>query len=71
LALLREVRVQARLTQVEVAKKLGVVQSFVSNYEKGERRLDILELRGLSEVVGMTLGDFAKRLEKATTSSRD
>jgi transcriptional regulator with XRE-family HTH domain len=49
---------------VDVAAKLGVPQSFVSNYESGERRLDILELRDLCEVLGITLPIFVQRLEK-------
>lgn len=34
----------ASLTQIEVAKRLSVPQSFVSKYENGERRLDVLDL---------------------------
>jgi ribosome-binding protein aMBF1 (putative translation factor) len=44
-AILRELRQQAGLTQVEVAARLGEPQSFVSKYESGERRLDVIELR--------------------------
>ena len=43
--LLRETREAAGLTQVELAEKLGQSQSFVSKYERGERRLDIIQLR--------------------------
>lgn len=63
-SLLRQVRLEAGLRQVDVAAKLGVPQSFVSNYESGERRLDILELRDLCEVLGITLPIFVQRLEK-------
>jgi DNA-binding XRE family transcriptional regulator len=38
-SLLRELRHEACLTQVQVAARLGVPQSFVSKYESGERRL--------------------------------
>jgi transcriptional regulator with XRE-family HTH domain len=41
---LRQVRLTAALTQVQLAKKLGVTQDFVSKYETGERRLDAIEL---------------------------
>ena len=40
---LAEVRERANLTQVELAKRLGKPQSFVSAYEQGQRRVDLLE----------------------------
>jgi transcriptional regulator with XRE-family HTH domain len=42
-ALLIKAREKADLTQVEVASRLGKPQSFVSKYESGERRLDVVE----------------------------
>ncbi len=43
----RELIVQARkdasITQAELSKRLGRPQSFVSKYEGGERRLDVIE----------------------------
>jgi transcriptional regulator with XRE-family HTH domain len=64
LALLRQVRLDAGLRQTDVAKKLGKPQSFVSNYESGERRLDLLELQAVCEVVGIKVGDFVRRFEE-------
>ena len=43
-AALAEAREQAGLTQQQLAKLLRKPQSFVSNYERGQRRVDILEL---------------------------
>jgi transcriptional regulator with XRE-family HTH domain len=53
--LLRQLRREAGLTQVDVAKRLDVPQSFVSKYESGERRLDVIELRHVAESIGTTL----------------
>jgi len=39
------------------------------NFESGERRLDILELRRMCDVMGITLVEFAIRLEQAMLSS--
>ncbi|HBS27941.1 MAG TPA: XRE family transcriptional regulator [Phycisphaerales bacterium] len=63
LSLVRQMRVDARLRQADLAKKLGEPQSFVSRYESGEHRLDVLELRQLCTVLGVSLADFIKRLE--------
>lgn len=41
--LLRQIRIDAGLTQVQLAEKLGKPQSYVSKAEMGERRLDFLE----------------------------
>lgn len=64
LDLLKEVRVDAKLTQVDLARKLGQPQSFVSKYESGERRLDVLELRQVCRACGISLLDFARRIEE-------
>jgi transcriptional regulator with XRE-family HTH domain len=61
--LLRRIRVEAGLTQAELAEKLKRPQSFVSKIESGERLLDVLELREVCEVLGLSLADFVKRLE--------
>jgi len=62
--LLRELRVAAGLRQMDVARKLKAPQSFVSKYEAGERRLDLIEVRALCQLFGISLRDFIDRLEK-------
>ncbi len=61
--LLRDLRLEANLRQEDVAERLHVPQSFVSKYESGERRLDVLEIRSLCTVFGVTLLEFVSRLE--------
>jgi transcriptional regulator with XRE-family HTH domain len=63
--LLRQVRRGAGLRQEDLAKLLGKGQSFVSKYESGERRLDLLEVRRICQAVGISLTDFVQRLEKS------
>ena len=65
LALLRQVRQEAVLRQVDVAERIGQPQSFVSKYESGERRLDLLELRRVCEAVGIPLSEFVQRFEES------
>lgn len=63
-ALLREIRTEAGLTQVQVAQSLDEPQSFVSKYESGERRLDVVELRRVAEALGTTLTAVVARFEQ-------
>jgi transcriptional regulator with XRE-family HTH domain len=51
-SLLIEARERARLTQAEVATKLGRPQSFVAKYEGGERRLDAVEFVAVCRALG-------------------
>lgn len=60
-ALLRQVRLDANLTQSQLAGKIGQTQSYVSKYENGEQRLDLIELETLCKAVGVSLTDFVER----------
>ncbi len=64
LLLLRELRGKNAIRQVDMAEQLGVPQSFVSKYEAGTRNLDILELRRICQLMGISLEDFVKILEE-------
>ena len=59
--LLRSVRREAGLTQSQVADKLNQPQSYVSKYESGERRLDLLELKAVCNATGVSLEKFVSR----------
>lgn len=63
LTLMRQLRIDAGMRQVDLARKLGEPQSFVSRYESGDRRLDVLELRHICAVLGVSLATFVERLE--------
>jgi transcriptional regulator with XRE-family HTH domain len=60
LRLLKEARSARRLTQEDVARELGWTQSFVSKCERGERRLDVLELAALARVYRRPLTHFLR-----------
>lgn len=45
-------RKKALFTQQELAQLLGKPQSFVSKYEKGERRLDVVEFVEITKAIG-------------------
>ncbi len=59
--LIRTLRLEAGLTQAELAKRLGRPQSFVSKYENGERQLDFVELHDVCVALNLRIGDFAKK----------
>lgn len=54
---LRLARRARGLTQGDVAEMLSVPQSFVSKYETGERRLDVVELLDICFVLGIEIQD--------------
>lgn len=58
--MLVKARLSSGLTQVQVAKKLGRPQSYVSKYERGERRLDFPEFVGLADVLGIDIPSFVE-----------
>ena len=59
--LLRQVRLDANLTQADLADRLGQSQSYVSKYESGEQRLDLIELEAICKVVNIPLKKFIER----------
>jgi transcriptional regulator with XRE-family HTH domain len=63
--LLRDARKDAGLSQVEMAAALDKPQSFISNMERGRRRLDLVELRQVCQVLGVALSGFVAKWEKA------
>ena len=65
---LRSVRKSLNITQVELSIRLGSDQSYISKYERCERRLDLIEVRSICLVLGITLQDFIKDFEKTLES---
>ena len=55
---LREARLKAGLTQVQVAKALGRPQSYVTKCELGERRIDPIDLQRFAKVYRKPLSYF-------------
>lgn len=69
LNLLKKYRSEAGLTQVQCSKALNRPQSFMSDVESGTRRLDIVQLRDLCKVLGISLSELVQDLEKAISAS--
>jgi transcriptional regulator with XRE-family HTH domain len=60
---IRAARRAADVTQAELGKRLGMDQSFVSKYERGERRLDVVELRAICKALEIDLHEFLAQFE--------
>jgi len=57
---LKTARLKSGLGQVEVAKKLGKTQSYVSKIESGQRRFDVLQLKEFAKLYKKSLDFFVK-----------
>lgn len=68
--LLIETRQSQKLSQAAIAQRLQKPQSFVSKYERGERRLDVVEFLEVAKALGIKPCEFLEKLEKLTKSNR-
>jgi ribosome-binding protein aMBF1 (putative translation factor) len=60
---LKDFRQKANLSQIQLAAKLDQSQSFVSKCERGETRLDIVQLRVFCRALSITLAAFVAAFE--------
>ncbi len=63
LHLLIQERRNKNITQVQLAQMLKKPQSYVSKYENGERRLDVIEFLNIADYIGIDASDFIKKLK--------
>jgi transcriptional regulator with XRE-family HTH domain len=69
-ALLVEARKGSGLSQAGLAERLGKPQSFVSKFEHGERRLDVVEFRQVAVAIGIEPLRFLRKLYGSRDGSR-
>lgn len=58
-------RKESDITQQELARRLGAPQSFVSKYENGERRLDIVETVRIARHLGLSTRQLIRLIESS------
>lgn len=63
-AMLKEARVKAELSQHALAERLDHYRTFVSKYEARERRLDIAEIRKICLALEIKFIDFMTYYDK-------
>jgi transcriptional regulator with XRE-family HTH domain len=68
---LRAARLEAGLTQVEVAQQLNQPQSFVSKCESGERRVDVVELIDFATIYRKPLLYFVSNIYNFSNATRE
>lgn len=60
---LKKARIDAGLTQIELARRLATDQAYVSKLERRQRRIDLIELRSICRVIGVDFIEFVKSFE--------
>ncbi len=64
LRLLRTARQKSGLTQMQLGERLGQPQAIISKCERGERRLDVVELRAYCTALGISYLHLLEQLEQ-------
>ena len=67
-SLLTQHRRSQSITQTQLARLLGRPQSFISKYENGERRLDVIEFLEITEALNIDPCEIIKKLKEETKS---
>ncbi|MEO8523308.1 MAG: helix-turn-helix transcriptional regulator [Caldimonas sp.] len=62
--MLVQLREDAGLDQTALADRIGISQSEVSKFERGERTLDVLRLRAWLRGLGIEFASFADALDQ-------
>jgi len=70
LQVLKRMRVESGMTQAQCSAALGRPQSFMSDVERGVRRLDTVQLRDLCQVLGTSLTNFTNAFEQALSNEK-
>lgn len=65
---LSEARRSSGITQAELARRLGRPQSYVSKYEHGERRLDVLEFMVITRALGLKASSIIAVIEEGKSN---
>jgi transcriptional regulator with XRE-family HTH domain len=62
--ILKDLREEKHLTQAQLARKLSVPQSFVSKYETGERRIDVIETVQICQALETSINQLLSKILK-------
>ncbi len=62
-ATIRAERAAAKLSQSELASRAGIPRPTYLRYERGDRNIPVITAIQLAEALGLTFGEFARRVE--------
>lgn len=62
--LLKTLRKKSGMTQVQLADRLNRYQSFITAYERGQKRIDVVELIEIAEAVGFDPAEAVRLVQK-------
>ena len=63
-------RKSANVTQIQLAERLEMTQSAYSKLERGELRIDVVQLRSILAELEVTLPDFIADFEKQLSQQK-
>ena len=66
---IKQFRKNKKITQKELAEKIGVTDSAITKYEKGDREPNIETLNKIATALGVTINDLVKNEEKASNKN--
>lgn len=69
-SIIKSFRLRAGLTQATCAEYFNKPQSFMSDVEGGTRRLDIVQLREICKLFGVSLVEFVIEFENEISKSK-
>ena len=55
---LREIRLKKKMSQGDIAKKLGVHRSYISGLERGKRNPSLLTIKKMAKAIGVEPKDL-------------
>ena len=67
---LADARREAGLHQAELAEKLGKDQTIISNIERGQRRVDLIEFFGIANAIGIDSVELYRKIVLIWNSKR-
>jgi transcriptional regulator with XRE-family HTH domain len=62
--LLRQAREETGMIQDDLSRKLGRTQGFVSKYELGDRRIDLVDMADVCDALGISFLELVKRFDQ-------